>query len=148
LPASRSGCWRTADRPVTSPERPPLHAAGPVEAARALGSSVLALLRARVELLGLELEEGKERGKRALLLGCVAALFLALGLLLLAFLVVVFFWDTHRLLAVGGVTLLYLAIGIGAAVRLRAALRDSPPPFSATLAEFRKDLDMIRGHDE
>ncbi len=119
-----------------------------MEAARALGGSVLALVRARLELAGIELREEKERGKRALVLGLVAALFLGMGLLLLAFLVVVLFWDTHRLLAIGAVTLAYLGIGIGAAVRLRAAVRDSPPPFSATLAEFRNDLDMIRGHDE
>lgn len=129
-------------------ERPPLQAAGPAEAARALGTSVLALLSARLELVGIELKEEKERGKRALLLGLVAALFLGMGLLLCAFLVVVLFWDSHRLLAIGAVTLLYLGIGLGAAVRLRAAVRDSPPPFGATLAEFRKDLDMIRGHDE
>lgn len=133
---------------MTGVDRPPLQGGRPVDAARALGSSVLALLRARLELAGIELEEGKERGKRALLLGSVAALFLGMGLLLFAFFVVVLFWDTHRLLAIGAVTFLYLGIGIGAAVRLRAAVRDSPPPFGATLAEFRNDLDMIRGHDE
>ncbi len=129
-------------------DEPPPEAAGPVEAARALGSSILALLRARLELVGVELAEEAERRKRMLLLVGVAAVFLAQGLLLFAFFVVVFFWDTYRLLAIGGVTLAYTGIGIAAVVRLRAAVRDSPPPFSATLAEFRNDLDMIRGHDD
>jgi len=129
-------------------DRPPPQAAGPAEAARALGSSVLALLRARIELVGVELEQEVGRGKRMLLLAAVAAIFLAMGLLLLAAFVVVLFWDTHRLLAIGGVTLAYSGIGIVAALRFRAAVRDGPPPFGATLAEFRNDLDMIRGHDE
>lgn len=129
-------------------DRPPPHAAGPVEAARALGSSVLALFRARVELIGVELAEEVGRSKRMLLLAAVAATFLAMALLLFAAFVVVVFWDTHRLLAIGGVTLAYAGIGLGAALRLRAAARASPAPFSATLAEFRNDLEMIRGHDE
>jgi uncharacterized membrane protein YqjE len=119
-----------------------------VDAARALGSSVLELLRARTELLGVELAQEAARRKQMVVLAAVATVFLGMGLLLFAFFVAVLFWDTHRLLAVGGVTLAYAGMGIGALVRLRAAVRDSPPPFSATLAEFRKDLDMIRGHDE
>lgn len=129
-------------------DRPPLQAAGPVDAARALGSSVLALLRARMELLGVELAQETARRKRMLVLAAVGGVFLGMGLLLLAFFVVVLLWDTHRLLAIGGVTLAYAGIGIGALLRLRVAARDSPSPFSATLAEFRKDLDLIRGHDE
>jgi len=127
---------------------PPPQAAGPVEAARALGGSVLALLRARVELAGVEFAEEVRRGKRMLVLAAVAAAFLGMGLLLFAGFVVALFWDTHRLLAIGGVTLAYAGIGVGATLRLRAAARDAPPPFSATLAEFRNDLDMIRGRDE
>jgi uncharacterized membrane protein YqjE len=129
-------------------DRPPSSGAGPWDAARALGQTALALLRARVELVGVELGEEAERRKRQLLLGVVAAVFLFAGLILVAFLVVVLFWDTWRVGAIATVTFAYLAIGAWALLRLRAALRDSPPPFSATLAEFRNDLDMLKGHDE
>lgn len=123
-------------------------ATGPVESARALGASLLALLRVRVELAGIELKEEAERRKRMAMLGLVAGLFLVLTLLLVAFCVVVFFWDTHRLRAICGVTLVYGAIGTWALLRFKAAVRDSPAPFSATVEEFRKDLDHLRGHDE
>lgn len=119
-----------------------------LESARALGTSMLAWLDVRAELAALELREQAGLGRRAALLAAVAAVFLAMAVLLLAFLVVVYFWDTHRMAAIAGVTLAYSGIGAWAVLRLRALLRDSPPPFGATLAEFRKDLDTIRGRDE
>ncbi|MGE0358042.1 MAG: phage holin family protein [Burkholderiales bacterium] len=128
-------------------DRPPGEA-GPLDSARALGSSFLALLGTRVELAALEFKEEAARRKRLAVLALVAAVFLGVALVLLAFLVVVFFWDTHRLAAIAGVTLAYAAVGAGAFLRLRAVLKDSPPPFSATLEEFRRDLDMVRGSDE
>jgi uncharacterized membrane protein YqjE len=73
--------------------------------------------------------------------------FLACALLLAAFLVAVVFWDTHRIPAIAAVTLVYAGIGAFAFLRFRAVVRDSPPPFGATLGEFRNDLDMIRGRD-
>ena len=68
-----------------------------------------------------------------------------LGLLLAAFLVVVIFWDTHRLIAIGAVAALYLGIGAWAFARVKEKARTSPPPFEATLAEFASDLEMLRG---
>lgn len=128
-------------------DRPPGEA-GPLDSARALGASFLALLGTRVELAALEFKEEAARRKRLAALALVAAVFLGVALILLAFLVVVFFWDAHRIAAIAGVTLAYAAVGAGAFLRLRAILRDSPPPFSATLEEFRRDLDMVRGSDE
>jgi len=71
-----------------------------------------------------------------------------MGLLLAAFLVVVMYWETHRVLAAGGVTLLYLGIGGWALVRIREMSRNSPPPFAATMSEFANDLRLLRGRNE
>ncbi len=128
-------------------DRSTSQATGPVESARALGATLMAMLRVRVELFDVELKEAAERHRRMVVLGVVAALFLASSLLLVAFLVVVFFWDTHRLRAIGAVTLLYAGIGTWALLRLKEAMRDNPPPFSATLGELQKDLDCLRGND-
>jgi uncharacterized membrane protein YqjE len=132
---------------VSGLDRPPPEAAGPLGAARSLGASLLTLAGVRLELVSLEISEANERNKRLLLLAFGAALFLGSGLLLFAFLVVVLFWDTYRLPAIAAVTLVYSGIGAWAFIRFRQIVRDSPPPLSATLGEFRKDLDMIRGSD-
>jgi uncharacterized membrane protein YqjE len=117
-------------------------------ALRALGATLLALVCARAKLIAVELQEEKARAGQKLVLVVLAALFLAMGMLLAAFLVIVLFWDAHRMLAAGGVTLLYLAIGGWALVRLREMNHNSPPPFSATMSEFANDLKLLRGRDE
>jgi uncharacterized membrane protein YqjE len=115
---------------------------------RALGAALLALVCARAELIAIELQEERVRAGQKLVLVVLAALFLSMGLLLAAFLVVVLSWETHRMLAAGGVTLLYLCIGGWALVRLREMSRNSPPPFAATMSEFANDLRLLRGRDE
>jgi uncharacterized membrane protein YqjE len=121
---------------------------GPLDSLRALGATFIALVGTRAELLVVELREETERRKSMLVLAGVAAVFLALGLLLVAFLVVVVFWDTHRIIATAAVTLVYLGIGAWALARLKEKARTSPPPFEATLAEFAKDLEMLKRRDE
>jgi uncharacterized membrane protein YqjE len=110
-----------------------------------MGATVAALVETRLELAVLELREEGERRKALLVLAAVAGIFLTLALLLLAFLVVVAFWETHRMAAIVGVTTIYAAVGFGALMRLRAAQACAPPPFEATLAELRKDLEALRG---
>lgn len=122
--------------------------ASPGGSLRALGSSVLALLRVRLELVTVELKEESLRRKEMLILAVVAAYFLASGLLFVAFLVIVLFWDTYRLAAIGGVTFLYLGVGGWAFLRLRERVHGSPPPFAASIAEFERDLELLRGKDE
>jgi uncharacterized membrane protein YqjE len=121
---------------------------GPLSSLRALGAAFAALVGTRVQLLVLEFREEGERRKEMLALVLVSGLFLALGLLLAAFLVVVVFWDTHRIAAISAVTALYLGIGAWAFVRLLGKIRGSPPAFQASLAELASDLEMLKERHE
>ena len=121
---------------------------GPLASLRGLGATFVALVRTRIELALVELREEGERRKEMLVLGVVAGVFLTLTLLLVAFLVVVLFWDTYRIAAIAGVTLVYLGAGVGALLRLRHRIATSPPPFEATLSELAKDVEALRGRDE
>ncbi len=111
---------------MAEPQSPP----GPAELLRSLGATLMEMIETRAELALVELRELGDRRKEALLLAIAGGLFLAMGLLLAAFFVVVYFWDSHRLPAIAGVTLLYLAIAAFAFLRLRARERASPPPFA------------------
>ena len=110
-----------------------------------IGSTVLAMARTRLELAAVELQEETQR-LFGYLAWALAAAVLALGALVLAVLfVLVLFWDTHRLLAVGGMTVLF-ALGCGFAVmKLRTGLASRPPLLGATLAELRKDVEFAKG---
>jgi uncharacterized membrane protein YqjE len=125
----------------------PPQSGGPGSPAQALRKDLVALVQLRAELIAVELEEEAASRKRQLLLGVIAGVFALATLLLVAFLVVVVFWDTHRVGALAGVTLAYALAGAWAVLRLRDVTMNRPPPFAATLAEFRKDLEIFRGRD-
>jgi uncharacterized membrane protein YqjE len=110
---------------------------------RRLLATAAEILQTRLELLSVELEEEGLRLRELLLYALVALFFLGFGLLLLTLLIVVVFWDTHRLPVLGGITALYLAIGIGAALRVRHTFKTRPRLFAATLAEIGKDREQL-----
>ncbi len=122
--------------------------AGALDSLRALGATLAETVETRIELALVELREEGERRKAMLVLAVAGGLFLAMGLLLAAFFVVVVFWDTYRLPAIAGVTLLYLGIAAWAFLRLRERAQSAPAPFEATLREMAADREMLRGERE
>ena len=123
------------DNDRTTPPRPSL---------RRLAGALLEIVQSRIELIGIELTEEKERLMGVAFLGLAAMLFGVLALVSLTALVIVIFWDTYRLQAMTGIFAVYLVLAGWCAVRARNILRDAPMPFEATLAEFEKDRDALR----
>jgi uncharacterized membrane protein YqjE len=123
----------------------PVPPAGLTASLRALGATLVELLGARAELAVVELRQEGERKKEMIVLAAAGALFLALGLLVATLFVIVLFWDTHRLPAIGGVAIVYLALSGAAFVRLRYKAAGNPPPFEATLREFAADREILGG---
>ncbi len=106
---------------------------------RGFATTAVGLLRTRIELLRLETLEETNRIAGLLLWGFVAALLAVVGVALLAVFVTVLLWDSHRLLALGVFTALFLAAaGVAAALALRLA-RQGSRMFAASLAELRRD---------
>lgn len=116
-------------------------------AVRRIGANVLDLARTRLELAAIELQEGAQRVFGYLAWAVAAAVLglFALGLVILF--VLVLFWDTHRLAAVGGMAVLFILGTLFAVMRLRAGLATRPPMLPATLAELRKDAAALKGDD-
>lgn len=110
-----------------------------------IGATLVAMVHTRLELAAVEVQE---EGRR--LLGYVAwtlmAVLLAAGAVLLAALfVIILFWDSYRLLAVGGMAALFALAGLVIMIKVRASFASRPPMFEATLGELRNDLDFITG---
>jgi uncharacterized membrane protein YqjE len=123
-------------------ERPP-HPSSPGPLRRIL-TSAFAIFETRLELIGIELQEEKERLIGVLFLGLAAMMLALMALISLTVLIALFFWDTYRWQALGGITLLYALIALGCGLRARSSLRDAPNMFDDTLTEFRKDRDTFR----
>ncbi len=108
-----------------------------------MGVATLELLRTRLELASLEFAEERERAKIRFTLILVAALSGTLALLCLSAFVVLYFWDSHRLAAMAVVTLVYIALTLFAALRLRASLHAPHIAFAQTLAELERDREWL-----
>ena len=111
---------------------------------RRLGTSLLTLGRIRLELLAIEAQEEKERIAGLALWAVLAALLAGFGLLMLLLLIVVALWDSHRLLALAGATVVLLAAAAVALARLKGLLAQPATLFQSSLAELREDADALR----
>ncbi len=109
-----------------------------------LAASALAMLRTRLELAAVELAEARARIKDMVVLAAVGIVLALFALLFASLFVIAWFWDTHRLAAVGGVTLFYIVVTVGIFARLRQISRNAPPPFAATLEELENDAAALR----
>lgn len=106
-----------------------------------LVASLVGLAHTRFELAALELGEERERLLGRLVLALIAVVGFSGTLLAVTALVVIAFWDTHRIAAIVGVAIFYLLVGCWAAWRLMSA--PPAPPFAATLQTLEKDRDWV-----
>ena len=117
---------------------------GLFESLKTLTATLVAVGHTRLELLSTELEEERER-LGAMLISTLVALFcFGLGAVLTALLLVVAFWETHRLLVVGLLAALFLAAGAAAWSFALNKARIKPRLFHASLSELAKDRERLR----
>lgn len=112
---------------------------------RRLGGTVLEAARVRVELIASEIEEQGLRLSQLLLLAVAAGFCIALAIVLLIAFLVVLFWDTHRLAALGFFALFFAAAGAGLLLALRGRAQSRPRFLAATIAELNKDRQKTGG---
>ena len=115
---------------------------------KGLLSTSLTLLQIRLQLLGAELEEERQRLLALLLWGGMALIALGAGLVFGVIFIIVLLWDTHRLLALGAATLGFVGLGafaLGMAYRLGRAPSGL---FAASLAELSADRAALRGTEQ
>ena len=123
----------------------PGRAEGLFESLRNLARTSLAIVQTRIEIFASEIDEERARLARIAVLAAIAALCVALVVILAVFFLVVLFWDTDRLLAIGVLAGVFAVGGIAACLGLRAAISQRPKFLSATLAELRKDRSKLEG---
>lgn len=110
--------------------------------------STLALLldigATRLELAATELEEERLRLVGLLISAVITLMLFGMAVLMCTAFVVVAMWDSHRLLAVGGLALVYVGAAWLSVVRWRARAASRPPFMSVTLAELQRDVAALR----
>ncbi|QNA87966.1 hypothetical protein G4G28_04830 [Massilia sp. Dwa41.01b] len=110
-----------------------------------IGTTLVAMARTRLELAAVEVQEEAGRMLGYLAWTLLAAFLGAGALLLMALFVIVLFWDTHRLLATGGMAGLFALAALLILLKVRAGFAARGPMLAATRAELGKDLAFIKG---
>ncbi len=118
-------------------------AAGLIGSAKRLASTLLAVAQTRLELFANELHAERLRLLRLGLLACATVFFLVLGIIMLTLLVIVAFWDSGRLLVIGGFAALYLVLGIAFGVTVLARASERTRLFEDSLRELGKDREHL-----
>ncbi|SSW72748.1 hypothetical protein AGI3411_05723 [Achromobacter agilis] len=109
-----------------------------------VASSLVGLLRTRLELLALEAADEKARLLKLLGMAFAALLFLTLAVLVFTVTVAVAFWPTEdRYLALGLLAAFYGIVGVALLLMVRHGLVYGAPPFSATLEELSRDAELL-----
>ena len=111
---------------------------------RRLGASLLTLGRIRLELFAIEAQEEKERIASLLLWAVLGALLAGFGLLMALTLVTVALWDSHRLLALGGGTVVLITAAVVAMLKVKALIAQPASLFQSSIGELRADADALR----
>ena len=116
---------------------------GLIDSLKNLTTTLVSLLYNRLDLLSTDLEEARQRLLSLLVLAFLSLFCLCLGTVLLTMLVVVAFWDSHRLFALCSLTVAFLLSGsFLCAITLRA-LHMMPRIFAASLTELSKDQEAL-----
>lgn len=116
---------------------------GLLDSLAALAATLLAIVHTRLDLLSSDLEEERAHLFSLLVSALVALFCLGLGVVLAIFLVVVVFWDTHRLLALGTLTGFFLVAGLATWGYAMHKARNKPKLFAASLSELSKDRQQL-----
>lgn len=115
-----------------------------MDSVRSYLSSWIAIIKTRVEIISVEIEEQREWLEHLLLLAVGAAFCVSMGMVLLTLFVVVLFWESHPLVVLGAFAVLYLGGGLALWLTLRQKMKSKPRIFSATAAELGKDYAALQ----
>jgi uncharacterized membrane protein YqjE len=106
----------------------------------ATGASIA---QTRLELLSVDVQIARSKFISLLVMIICALFFLFFGLVMLALLIVIYSWETNRMLALGLLTSGFIVIGLILALLVMQSLRTMPKLFEASIAEFAKDREEL-----
>lgn len=110
----------------------------------ALSATLVAMLYTRLELFSIDLEEERAHLILQLVLVLTAFSLICISVILLALLLVVFYWETHRILVLGTLAGSFLFAGLVAAGFALHKAHARPRLFATSLSELHKDRQQLR----
>jgi uncharacterized membrane protein YqjE len=101
------------------------------------------IAQTRLELISLDVQVARTQFISLLVMIMSALFFLFFGLVMLALLIVIYSWESDRMMALGLLTSAFLLIGLILALLIMQSLRTMPKLFEASIAELAKDREAL-----
>ncbi len=108
-----------------------------------LVSTGASIAQTRLELISTDVQIARSKFISLLVMIVFALFFLFFGLVMLALLIVIYNWETDRILALTLLTSGFLAVGVILAAVILQSLRTMPKLFEATISELQKDREEL-----
>lgn len=125
----------------------PAPRAGLFESLRQLLATAVALAQVRLELLATDLELERNRLLGGALYALLGLMLLGLGIVLAVVLVMLLLWDSHRVVALVAMIVLFAGGGLGLLLAARRRLTGGESLLSATTAELARDRAALEARD-
>jgi uncharacterized membrane protein YqjE len=110
---------------------------------KGLASTGASIAQTRLELLSLDVQIARSKFISLLVMIISALFFLFFGLVMLALLIVIYSWETDRMMALGLLTGAFLTVGLILALLIMQSLRKMPRLFEASITELAKDREVL-----
>jgi uncharacterized membrane protein YqjE len=110
---------------------------------KGLASTGASIAQTRLELLSTDVQIARSKFIGLLVMIVSALFFLFFGLVMLALLIVIYSWESDRMLALGLLTSAFLSVGLILAALIVQSLRKMPKLFEASIAELAKDREAL-----
>jgi uncharacterized membrane protein YqjE len=110
---------------------------------KGLASTGASIAPTRLELLSVDVQIARSKFISLLVMIVSALFFLFFGLVMLALFIVIYSWETDRMMALGLLTAAFLSIGLILAILIAQSLRTMPRLFEASITELAKDREAL-----
>jgi uncharacterized membrane protein YqjE len=108
-----------------------------------LAATGASIAQTRLELLSVDVQIARSKFISLLVMIVCALFFLFFGLVMLSLLIVIYSWESDRMLALGLLTSGFITIGLILAILIVRSLRTMPKLFEASIAELAKDREGL-----
>ncbi len=108
-----------------------------------LAATGASIAQTRLERLSVDVQIERSKFISLLVMIICALLFLFFGLVMLSLLIVIYSWESDRMLALSLLTTGFIAIGLILAILIMRSLRTMPKLFEASIAELAKDREEL-----
>lgn len=108
-----------------------------------LVSTGASIAQTRLELISVDVQIARSKLIGLLVMIVSALFFLFFGLVMLALFIVIYSWESDRMMALALLTGAFLSIGLILTLLIMQSLRTMPKLFEASIAELAKDRESL-----